>query len=87
MDENNVSWGDASKYLLVPVTIAMAGLCGWTINAFSSMSGEIDEKVNIALGRTLSELKDIRSDLQNLRIDIARLQTEMKLHTTREEKK
>ncbi len=85
--EEPVSWGDASKYLLIPVIVTMAGLCGWSINAFSAMSGEIDTKVNLALGRTLTELYQLRGDIKGLQVDIAKLQVELRYHSQREDKK
>jgi predicted negative regulator of RcsB-dependent stress response len=80
MEEEHVSWREASKYLIIPLVLALAGFCGWTVTALSAVPRQVEEQVNSTTSGILQELTGIRNDLQNLRIDIAKLQVEIRLH-------
>lgn len=83
MDEGHVSWGDASKYILIPVVLALAGFCGWTITALSAVPSQIQTQMDSATTGIVTELTGIRGDLQNLRIELAKLQVEIRMRKTK----
>jgi hypothetical protein len=87
MDEEHVSWGDASKYLLIPIVLALAGFCGWTITALSAVPRQVEDQISTTTSGIMQELTGIRNDLQNLRVDIAKLQVEIRLHQERRNNK